>query len=127
MRAARTLPHCAQTKSSGPLPVHTGRSGASWSAVPPSGGTSPGRTRRIVTRAIASDLLQALREVGDQPVEHAHDDALAHRRRLAGDLRRRVDVAAAVVEREAHVGVRVALDQPAADRVPGELDAVAQA
>src|ERR671921_2519377 len=101
MRAASTVPHSTHTKSSGPLPLHTGRSGASWIAVPPSFGTSPGRIRRMTMRAMAaSDRPEPLGEVLDEPVEHRHDDALAHRCGLAGDLRRGVDRAAAVVDVE---------------------------
>ena len=94
----------------GPLPVNAGRSGSSWIAVPPSKGTSPSRISRIVTVAIATAQAPELPgEVGDQRVEHPDDDALPHRRCLAGDLGAGVDVAAAVGELEGDVGVRVAL------------------
>src|SRR6476659_90530 len=63
---------------------------------------------RVICR-LPSDPPQPLREVLDQPVEHGHDDALAHRRGLAGDLGGGVDGAAAVVEIDGDVGVRVAL------------------
>src|SRR6476620_6618775 len=108
---ARTLPHCTHTKSSGPLPENTGRSGSSCTAVPPSGGTSPGRTLRMVTVAIAvaSERGELPGEVVDQRVEHSGDDALSHRRRLARDLRVGVHRALAVVDGEGHVGVRVAV------------------
>ena len=45
-----------------------------------------------------SERAELAGEVRDQRVEHAGDDALAHRRGLAGDLRVGVDRAAAVVE-----------------------------
>jgi hypothetical protein len=53
---ARTLPHETQTKSSGPLPWNTGRSGRSWTAVPPSIGTSPAWIARIVLWATTTTL-----------------------------------------------------------------------
>ena len=79
--------------------------------MPPSGGTSPSRTCRIAIVAIAgtSERAELAGEVGDQRVEHADHDSLAHRRGLAGDLRVRVDRAAAVGEREGDVGVRESL------------------
>src|SRR4051812_18782455 len=112
MARARTLPHATHTKSSGPLPAKTGRSGSSCTAVPPSGGTSPARTARMVTVAIgppSSERRKLSGEVLDQRVEHAGHHALAHRRRLAGDLRVGVHRALAVAQRERHVGVGVAV------------------
>src|SRR5689334_2083180 len=91
--SASTLPQL--TQSSGPLPRNTGRPGSSWTAVPPSFGTSPGRTSRITIRATARlELPELAREVLHERVEHAAHHALAHRRRLAGDLGVRVDVPA---------------------------------
>src|SRR3954447_4036804 len=106
--SASTLPHCTHTQSSSPLPRNAGRSGSSWIAVPAAKGTSPSRISRITTRATGgSDLAELGREIGDQAVQHADHHALAHRGGLAGDLRSRVDRAAAVVELERDVGVRM--------------------
>src|SRR5919109_1181598 len=128
MAVASTLPHRTHTKSSGPLPLNTGRSGSSCTAVPPSDGTSPARTSRMVTVAIArpSERGELAGEVLDEGVEHAGHHALPHRRRLAGDLRVCVQAALAVGEREGHIGVGVAvaallLETDAQDRSVGRL------
>ena len=55
------------------------------------------------------DRAELAGEVLDQRVQHACDDPLAHRRRLARDPRGGVDGAAAVREREHDVRVRVSL------------------
>ncbi len=67
-------------------------------------GPRPRGPARIVTRRHRRQSFAELPgEVLDQRVEHAGDDALAHRRGLAGDLRVGVDRAAAVGERERDV------------------------
>ena len=93
MPAASTLPHSdahvvVRARCRG-TPAGRDRPGA---PSPPSGGTSPARTRRMTIRS------RHLRSLASLPVKSLisasstlDDDALAHRRRLAGDLRRGVD------------------------------------
>ena len=50
---ASTLPQSAHAYSSPPVPLNTGRSGFSWTAVPPSGGISSGSASRIAISAIS--------------------------------------------------------------------------
>src|SRR5947209_8127480 len=110
MPEASKVAHFTHTQSSAPWPRNTGRPGSSCTAVPPSIGTSPGLTSRILRFAMAdaSDRGQAGHEVLDERVEHADDHALTHRGGLAGDLSLCVHGAATVIERERHGGVGVA-------------------
>ena len=97
--AASTLPHSHADVVVGAVAVETpGGPGPPGPRCRRRSGTSPSRISRIVIAPSAtSDLAELAGEVLDQRVEHADHHALAHRRGLAGDLRVRVDRAAAVV------------------------------